>query len=281
MSASVTVILKAEAGTGFTTGLELLPVALRGLRSRVLGHGRSLDRDAWEAPSRCERWSVHDVVRHVRDCCRVHVASLNRQPSPFPRAEEFDARRTPPRWLELSAGQSPGETLEDLQVWSAAEDEALGARMAEASDEMVEAPYGTVHWTIFGAHVLWDAWLHARDVGVAREAEPPSTPAEDEVAALYALLIASMPAVFLHHPLDLSLALHGGGGRSYRGWVAPGRAVLETGDAPGGADHEGDLAAVVDALAGRGPELSAVLDGDPARLVPLTWLRSRLAPADG
>ena len=55
------------------------------------GTGRAAG-DAWSAPSRCDRWTVHDVVRHVRDVSRIHASRLGGAPPPFPSDVAFNPR---------------------------------------------------------------------------------------------------------------------------------------------------------------------------------------------
>jgi hypothetical protein len=108
--------------------------------------------------------------------------------------------------------------------------------------------------------------------------ESRSTPEEDRVVALYSLLIASMPAVRVDYPFDLTVALVGADRTRYVASVTPGRVDVRTAAAADDADLEGVLGPVADALAGRGPELESVLHGERALLEPLTWLRARLRP---
>lgn len=274
----MTLVLEAEAATGFTAGVGVVPVALSALRRRMLDVCDSLAADQWQLQSRCELWSVHDVVRHVRDACALHVASLNGEPTPFARGDRFDPRETPARWLDRTAGQGPADTVADLRQCCAREELALRAGLDQGRDDAVQAPYGQVHWTVLATHVFWDAWLHARDVTEVLHCGPPSTPAEDELVALYGLLIASVPALRMNHHFDLTVALACGDGRRYLASVAPGRVGLDTTEVAEEYDLHGELAPVVDALAGRGPELESVLPGNRTVLEPLTWLRNFLAP---
>lgn len=162
---------------------------------------------------------------------------------------------------------------------SAEEAAALGLRIADNHDQALMAPYGPAHWTVLTTHVFWDAWLHIRDITTARGWEDISTTVEDKVAALYALLIASVPAARLGVAFSASVDLVGSVGRHYVGSVAPGRASIRASAAAAGDEQvHGELGPVVDALAGRGPAVSAVLQGDPATLEPLSWLRPVLAP---
>ncbi len=271
-------MLSVDATEGFSAGLEEVPVALAGLRARLMHLAGRLEAHDWEQPSRCHLWTVHDVVRHVRDGCRRHVARLRGDAvSAF--VEPFDARRTPSRWLEQSAGQAPSQTIAELQALSDEEAEALRRRLVDSRDEVVSGPYGPVHWAVLSTHVFWDAWLHERDVAVPLGLETHPTLAEEGVVALYSLLIASMPAVLREHPFEVSVALTSDG-RRYVASVAPGRVTLRLGQASDGEDLHGDLVPVVDALAGRGATLEDVLHGDPAVREPFTWLRTILGPGE-
>lgn len=135
-------------------------------------------------------------------------------------------------------------------------------------------PYGPVHWIVLVAHVLWDGWLHVRDIG-----GHSSTHVEDGVVALYALLIASVPARYGGFPLEVSLDLTGSDGHHLLAAVAPGHVTVRVGVPTGTEDLRGELGPVADALSGRDPALDRVLHGDPAVRLPLTWLRLVMAPA--
>jgi hypothetical protein len=268
-------LLVVDRTAGIAAGLDRIPPALVALRRRSLDLGEGLVDADWGGASRCELWTAHDVVRHVRDACRVHVGGLRRD-AERPLDQPFDNQRTPQQWLERSAGQRPDETLAELRRWGAEEAEALGDRARQPDDEVVSGPYGPIPWTVLTAHVLWDAWLHERDVSQPLRRGVPSSPAEEAVAAGYALFIASMVAVLRGVQFETTVALAGDGG-SYLVSVTPGHVELDV-DGSAAGDLNGAIPAVVDSLAGRGPMLSEVLDGDPAKREPLTWLRPMLGP---
>lgn len=271
-------MLSADVLAGFGAGLDELPIALRSLRTRQLDLCRRLADDDWGRQSRCHLWTVHDVVRHVRDGCRLHEEWLRTGVSSLHSGGPFDARETPLRWLERTSSQTPDETVAELADLYADEATALDARLARGGDERTDAPYGPAHWTILSAHVFWDAWLHHRDVTQPLGVDHTSSPAEDGMMALYALLIASVAAARLNHPLDVTVGLTTGNGQAYGASVRPGHVVVQRHDGTGQTTLRGELVAVVDALAGRGPELDAVLHGDPAASEPLSWMRSSLLP---
>ena len=265
--------LEADLTGGLTAGLDQLPAALAELRTRTLALVESLDGGMWPAPSRCEQWTVHDVVRHVRDVSRRLVDRLQ-DDSAAEVPPDFDNRVTPQQWLDASAGEDPATTVAELRSLFEAEGPALAGRLATGTDDQVMGPYGPVHWTVLVAHVLWDGWLHLRDIGGRS-----STHVEDGVVALYALLIASVPARFAGVAMDVSVDLTGSDGRHLLAAVVPGHVTVSVGAQTGTEDLRGELGPVVDALSGRAPTLDRVLHGDPAVRLPLTWLRLIMAPA--
>ena len=275
----------ADRTAGITAGLDQLPTALASLRRRQLTLADGLSPEQLAGPSRCHRWTAHEVLRHVRDACRLHVTGL--QGAPIRSFDQpFDSRMTPDEWLSLSTGQNPEQTVGELQQWCADESLALPARLAAGDQDIMAGPYGPLPWTLLSLHVLWDGWLHDRDVALVTGGGHPSTPAEDALVATYALFITSMVAVLMGAHVDLTVSLTSDDAH-YLAAVGPGHIELHTVDrahadaapAPAAADFHGRLDAVVDSLAGRGPALADVLAGDPIKREPLTWVGARLAPA--
>ncbi|HEX2273407.1 MAG TPA: maleylpyruvate isomerase N-terminal domain-containing protein [Acidimicrobiales bacterium] len=134
-------MLSADVGAGFGAGLGDLPLALRSLRRRQPELYRRLDADDWERKSRCHLWTVHDVVRHVRDGCRIHVDGLRHGRTRLDREGPFDPRETPLRWLEETALQTPTETVaEPAHLYA---EEAATA----SSSRRWRRPGATTRWT--------------------------------------------------------------------------------------------------------------------------------------
>lgn len=270
--------ITADRLDGVTAGLDQLPLALRALRRRLIGLTGRLDADAWAGPSRCHAWTAHQVVRHVRDACRLHVGELCRTPYwPFERG--FDTRATPDEWLTLSDGETPEETSAALRRFSAEEGSAFDARLEAPENEIIGGPYGPIPWSILSCHVHWDAWLHERDVAQVTGGGSPTTPVEEAFAAAYGLFISSMGAVLMGLPPFQTTVGLSQDDRHYLVTVRPGHVELSSATSVDGADLHGSLADVVDSLAGRGPEPAEVLSGDPALIAPLAFVRARLRPA--
>ena len=278
-SVPVKVSLEADTGGGFVNGFAEVGTALRELRTQFLTTFSGLGADEWLRRSRCELWTVHDVVRHVRDVCKIHVARLRGDPSPFPSEEPFEGQEMPLRWLRHTADETPADTLRDLEQLAAAEHDALAARTRQGGDRTENGPYGPVHWTILTAHIFWDAWLHERDVTEPLGLGHLATAGEDRVAALYGLLIASIPAAFVGQSVATTVGLRASSEQRYIVGLTSSGAALRPAGAQDQTDLEGELLSVLDALAGRGPEVEAVLVGDWSAREPLTWLRAFMVPA--
>ncbi len=167
----------------------------------------------------------------------------------------------------------------DFAELARAERDALRQRLGSYADAVVAGPYGPLHWTVLTAHVFWDAWLHERDITQPLGLVGGVTAVEEGVITLYSFLIASVPAALQHYPFEATVALTSEG-RHYRATVAPGQVSVRRAETSGDEDLQGELAPVMDSLAGRGAPLEEVLSGDPRVREPLTWLRSRLSPAE-
>jgi uncharacterized protein (TIGR03083 family) len=264
--------IEIDLDRGVVAGFDLVQQGLASLRARSLASWQALADEDWERPSRCSAWTVHDTVRHVRDCLRIHVARLRREPPPFPDGQ-FDNTSSPDLWLAETAGEAPAETLIEIEALGAAEAEALAGR-DPGSDEVEIGPYGPVQWTTFSTHMFWDAWIHERDVAVALGAPHAGASGEDVPAAAYGLFVATVPIRMAKLELHATLALG-----SLRFRAMPGLVRSEdAGTDAAAADLRGELLPVLDALAGRGAEVADVLAGDAALVEPLCFLRRFMTP---
>lgn len=79
-----------------------------------------LDRDALATPSRCSKWSVADVLRHINDVDGWMDAIWSGGPPPF---TSFDPNVTPNQWVEA------GRAVRDAEV----RDRFVAATAARAS----------------------------------------------------------------------------------------------------------------------------------------------------
>jgi uncharacterized protein (TIGR03083 family) len=167
-----------------------------------------LDADQWAAPSRCDGWSVRDVVVHLVSTNQFWEisasAGLTGAPTRF--LATFDPVASPARmvddqrsvpWTDVLAQYL--ETTEALADLLSGLDEGAWATLAEA-------PPGHVALSAVMAHALWDAWVHERDIVLPLGLHAVEEPDEIVTALRYAAALG--PA----------LGLTGGGG--HRGKLA-------------------------------------------------------------
>ncbi|HUP87594.1 MAG TPA: maleylpyruvate isomerase family mycothiol-dependent enzyme [Acidimicrobiales bacterium] len=150
----------------------------------------------WATPSRCEGWSVHDVVAHLEGVNRFWTASvlagLRGEPTRF--LASFDPVVTPALMVEAVRSLDPSEVLarfrDSVEALAAAVD-GLGAAGLAA---VAEAPPGHVPIAAAVLHALWDGWIHERDIALPLGVGPALDPEEITDALVY---VAALGPVFL------------------------------------------------------------------------------------
>jgi uncharacterized protein (TIGR03083 family) len=213
----------------------------------------------WTAPTRCARWSAHDLVRHLCDDAAKLIAT-GPDDSTFDMAAGFDPRITPGDWLTASAGESPGATLDR---YTAVTDELLAvlrALLAQDRGFDVGLPYGPMDWTVLMLHIFWDSWIHERDVLLPHGRLHPAGGDAIAYATAYGIFMAAAVATMVGETVQETLALSGDGGGTFTLYNQAGVTVAFSRE-----NATGPLAAgLADALAGRS-QTTAALDDLPAR----------------
>jgi uncharacterized protein (TIGR03083 family) len=240
--------------------------------SRLFG---GLSPAQWTAPSRCDAWTVHDVARHIADVANIAVTQYRHEPSPFPSAG-FDPRDSPVRWLRASANATPNDTIRAFERLGVDEAAAIEDRIERGDHDEIDGPYGLVAWPVFALHVLWDTWLHERDIVGPLRLPYDVPPLETRCVVLYGLLVAATPAAMAALPVETTVALDGEDGATFE-IQYPDRVVVAVSDGQAGALH-GDLLPTLDSLAGRDQAIEDVLHGDATALERLSWLRAFMIP---
>ena len=142
----------------------------------------TLDADQWATPSRCEGWSVQDVIAHLVGTNQYWGVSIHGglKGEPTRYLAGFDPVATPAQMVDGLRALSPADVLEQY----CASVEQLAGVVGDLDDaqwEMVaEAPPGHIAIRAVALHALWDAWTHERDVCLPLGTTPPVEP--DEVA---------------------------------------------------------------------------------------------------
>lgn len=250
----------------------------RGHRDRLADALDSLPAAAWSHPSRCSAWTVADVVAHLADGARRAIPSFDPSGSDRTTFRDLDPRTTPAEWI-AGGDRSPLRLIDDYRTST---DELLAAVESAASGRCaftVWAPYRVrVPWQLFGVHVLFDHWLHERDVLLPLGMPHRPTAQETGLVAAYAAMVAIIVAGRLGATKQVHLHLEGLGEGCLT--LDPRRRSVELAG-PGCrrvVDGRADAASLADGLTGRTPRLGDVLTapGDVVQMLAVVadWFRS-------
>ena len=243
-------VLDVQPGFG-----DVAPPLLR-QRARLAATLAGLDADQWAAPSRCEGWSVQDVVTHLVTTNQFWAFSIRSalDGAPSRLLATFDPVVSPAEMVAAARSQTSSEVLAGFVDTNEALADAIGAVGDDGWSTPGEAPPGHVALHAVALHALWDAWVHERDVVLPLGLTPVEE--DDEVTGCLAYAAALGPAFAVTR------------GETRRGTLAV-RAtdpdvrlvveagesvVVRSGDAPAGAPYlTGPAVELVEALSFRAP----------------------------
>jgi uncharacterized protein (TIGR03083 family) len=156
----------------------------------------TLDHDQWSTPSRCDGWSVKDVVAHLIGTNQFWnlsiAAGLAGEPTRL--LTSFDPVSTPAAMVEALGSVEPTTLLEQLTNSNDALAETIAGLDAEAWSMPAEAPPGHLAVRAVVLHALWDAWIHERDIMLPLGLEQAWE--EDEVTGCI-LYVSALGPMFL------------------------------------------------------------------------------------
>ena len=163
-------------------------------RERLAATLAGLDADQWATPSRCEGWTVQDVVAHLVTTNQFWTfsiaAGLQGEPSRF--LATFDPVASPAEMVAAVRSTSTADTLAQFRETNAGLAEVISSVRADGWSTLAEAPPGHVAIALVAQHALWDSWVHERDIALPLGLDQAIEP--DEVAAALAYGAALSPA---------------------------------------------------------------------------------------
>jgi uncharacterized protein (TIGR03083 family) len=229
-------------------------------RRRLADLLATLDEAQWAAPSRCQGWTVRDVVAHLAGAegfWQVSVLS-GLAGTPTTMLAAFDPVATPAQMVAGMDGVSPAAVLQQFVTGMEGFLGAVADLDAAGWSTPAEAPPGHVPVRLLCFHALWDSWVHERDI---------------------ALPLGLVPAVEADE-VDRCLR--------YAGALSPAFAIA-AGAAPTGSfaidARQPDVAAVIEVAetvtvrSAEAPDGAARLEGDAVDLVEALSLRAPLPPS--
>jgi len=163
---------------------ELLLRQRRRLADRLAG----LDAEGWATPSRCDAWSVRDVVAHLVDVDRFWTFSIGagRGGEPTRFLATFDPVATPPQLVDAMADVDPAELLGRFGEGIGGLAAALDGLDSDDWEALAEAPPGHIPIRALALHALWDGWIHERDIVLPLGLDPVEDDDEVRGCLLYA-----------------------------------------------------------------------------------------------
>jgi len=179
----------------FDVALGDVSVPLLRQRRRLGEFLATLDAAQWATASRCEGWSVQDVIAHLigtNQYWGVSIAQgLKGEPTRY--LAGFDPVATPAQMVDGLRSLAPADVLEQYD----ASVEQLAGVVVDLDDAKwklpAEAPPGHIAISAVALHALWDAWTHERDVCLPLGSTPTAEP--DEVTACLYYCAAIGPAL--------------------------------------------------------------------------------------
>ena len=178
----------------FEVPREDLGALVIGQRDRLAGILAELAEDDWHAPTRCDAWSVRDVVSHLVTTNGFWAFAIGGglAGEPTRLLTSFDPVTTPADLVDASRSEPPAAVL--AQFVQSNQDLA-GVLSSVGEDDwakLAEAPHGHVPIRALVLHALWDSWIHERDIVLPLGRPPVEVP--DEVAASLRYVAALGPA---------------------------------------------------------------------------------------
>lgn len=152
-------------------------------RTRLAETAATFTDQQWAVQSRCQAWSVRDVIAHLAGINPLYVASAvaGLAGEPTRMMPHFDPATSPPQMVDAMEALSPAEVL---ALFNSTNEELFAMVESWGSQEWsttAESPLGEVPIRLLMSHALWDSWVHERDILIPLGIEPEV--ASDEVVA--------------------------------------------------------------------------------------------------
>ena len=165
-----------------------LSVPLLRQRARLADALATLDDEQWAAPTRCDAWSVREVIAHLVGTNQFWAISISSGLAGAPTRflATFDPVSTPPQLVDGLRSMTPAQVLEGFVESNGAIAAALDGLDEAGWDTQAESPPGHVAIRALVLHALWDSWIHERDVLLPLGVTPVEEPDEITASLTYA-----------------------------------------------------------------------------------------------
>lgn len=146
----------------------------------------------WAVQSRCELWTVKDVVSHLIATdgfwALSFTAGLRDEPTKF--LASFDPVASPEQGVDRMRALSPTEVLGQYTAACDAFLQVIQTMPLDGWSKLAEAPPGHLAMNVAALHALWDAWIHERDITLSLGQVPVEDAEEMTLILKYAAALS-------------------------------------------------------------------------------------------
>jgi uncharacterized protein (TIGR03083 family) len=203
-------------------------------RTRMEAVLDQLGEDQWKAPSRCDGWTVQDVVAHLVGVNAFWEASVKAGLAGTPTRilAAFDPAAHPPLMIAPMRELSGREIFDQFVASNRGFLDTLAPLDADGWSTTAESPAGHVSIRLLASHALWDAWIHERDIMLPLGLVPAEEPDEIASSLRYAAAVGPALSITQDQPFvgelavaaidpDVAFTLHVGDAVNVRDEPAP------------------------------------------------------------
>ncbi|MGN6474550.1 MAG: maleylpyruvate isomerase N-terminal domain-containing protein [Mycobacteriales bacterium] len=242
--------------------------AWRSHRTRLRQWFAGLPEDRWSSPTRCPEWRVTEMAAHLISATQFLGFTLHeaKRGNPTTLLRGFDPKAGPAALVAAASKRTPTELLAELTDVDARVDAEISGYSESDWQAFAESPAGHVPAYLSLTHMLFDSWVHERDLMVPA-GEVPSTDADEaSIVAAYVFGLSGIARAADEPPhpdttlqlqltdIDLTLVIQ----------RAEGRVRVTAGAIYAPVDATGTAADLVSYTTGRDPEGRPVVDASAA-----------------
>ncbi len=151
----------------------------------------------WATASRCDGWTVQDVVAHLVGVNQFFEFSVRGglAGAPTKMLQNFDPVATPSAGVQSMKGQTPAAVLAQYVESNRSFLAAINGLTDAQWMMTAESPAGHVPLRYVAQHALWDCWTHERDIAIPLGRTPEIE--QDELLSCLRYAAAISPALAL------------------------------------------------------------------------------------
>jgi len=170
---------------------QLVPLTRQ--RRRLQSLLGELSDEQWMAPSRCERWTVRDVVAHLVGVNAFWHASVRAGLAGTPTRVlgAFDPVTTALLMVESMNAMTAADVFAEFTSTNEAFLDCVAELNGSQWSTTAETPAGHVPVRLLAQHALWDCWIHERDIAIPLGIDTPVEADEVTSCLQYAAAIGS------------------------------------------------------------------------------------------